>query len=48
MRLAANYKSEYLLEVGDIADARGDQFVDAQTQFDLSARYTLGKQTQLR
>lgn len=47
VRLAANYKSEYLLEVGNVQDARSDQFVDAQTQFDLSARYALGKQTQL-
>lgn len=47
MRLAANYKSKYLLEVTDIADERGDQYVDAQTQYDFSARYNLSKQTQL-
>ncbi|MDO3387280.1 TonB-dependent receptor [Gilvimarinus sp. SDUM040013] len=39
VRLAANYKSEYLLEVGDVSDSEEDVYVDAQTQLDLSARY---------
>ncbi|MDR5171757.1 TonB-dependent receptor [Methylobacillus flagellatus] len=47
MRLAANYKSKYLLEVNDIADSRSDQYVDAQTQYDFSARYNIAKQAQI-
>ncbi|SNR69328.1 TonB-dependent receptor [Methylobacillus rhizosphaerae] len=47
MRLAANYKSKYLLEVTDISDSRADQYVDAQTQYDFSARYNLNRQMQL-
>ncbi|MDO3380777.1 TonB-dependent receptor [Gilvimarinus algae] len=41
VRLAANYKSEYLLEVQDVTDADADVYVDEQTQLDLSARYYL-------
>ncbi|MCP8899433.1 TonB-dependent receptor [Gilvimarinus xylanilyticus] len=41
MRLAANYKSEYLLEVQDVTDAAEDVYVDEQTQLDFSARYYL-------
>jgi TonB-dependent receptor len=47
VRLAANHKSRYLLEVGDPLDADGDLYVDAQTQFDLSARLALSKQLSL-
>ncbi|QNM98371.1 TonB-dependent receptor [Chitinimonas koreensis] len=47
LRLAANYKSAYLLEVGDLLDARHDLYVDAQTQIDFSARYMLTRQVQL-
>jgi TonB-dependent receptor len=47
LRLAANHKSRYLLEVGDPLDAENDLYVDAQTQFDLSARVALGKHTSL-
>lgn len=46
-RIAANYKSRYLLEIGDLLDARRDAYVDAQTQFDLSASLRLSKSTQL-
>ena len=47
LRLAANYKSKYLLEVGDVADARKDQYVDAQTFYDFSMRYNVSKQVQI-
>jgi TonB-dependent receptor len=40
LRLAANHKSAYLLEVGDALDPAKDLTVDAQTQFDLSVRYS--------
>jgi TonB-dependent receptor len=47
MRLAANYKSEYLLEVQDVSDAVQDVYVDEQTQLDFSARYYLTEGMQL-
>jgi TonB-dependent receptor len=47
LRLAGNHKSRYLLEVSDVLDANRDLYVDAQTQFDLSARYALSKSLQL-
>jgi TonB-dependent receptor len=47
LRLAANHKSGYLLEVSDVLDASRDLYVDAQTQLDLSARVSLGKAMQL-
>ncbi|MBL8507858.1 MAG: TonB-dependent receptor, partial [Chitinimonas sp.] len=43
LRLAANYKSAYLLEVSDVLDARRDVYVAGQTQYDFSASYKLGK-----
>lgn len=43
VRLAVNRKSRYLLEVGDPRDASRDLYVDAQTQVDLSARYSISK-----
>ncbi|MTV36581.1 TonB-dependent receptor [Duganella radicis] len=47
-RLAVNYKSDYLLEMGDdILDAGQDRIVDAQKQVDFSASYQLSKQVQL-
>ncbi|GAB3243103.1 TonB-dependent receptor [Chitinimonas naiadis] len=46
-RIAANYKSRYLMEIGDVLDSRRDAYVDAQTQFDLSATLRLSKHTQL-
>lgn len=39
LRLAANYKSEYLLEVGDLTDKKKDVYQDEQTQLDFSAAY---------
>ena len=38
-RLAANYKSEYLLEVNDISDAQKDVYQAEQTQLDFSMSY---------
>ncbi|WP_373987192.1 TonB-dependent receptor [Duganella sp. BuS-21] len=47
-RVALNYKSSYLLEMGDdILDAGQDRIVDAQKQVDFSASYQLSKQVQL-
>jgi TonB-dependent receptor len=47
-RLALNYKSPYLLEMGDdILDAGQDRIVDAQKQVDFSLSYQLSKQVQL-
>ena len=39
MRLSANYKSKYLLEVTEPLDADYDTYVDAQTQLDFSISY---------
>jgi TonB-dependent receptor len=47
LRLAANHKSKYLLEVGDPLDAGADLYVKAQTQWDLSARLALSRQVSL-
>ncbi|MDX2218035.1 MAG: TonB-dependent receptor [Burkholderiales bacterium] len=47
VRLAANRKSPYLLEVGDVLDAGKDLTVDSQTQVDFQLRYRLTKQIQL-
>jgi TonB-dependent receptor len=44
VRLAANHKSDYLLEVGDALDPDGDLTVDAQTHIDLSLRYSFSRQ----
>jgi TonB-dependent receptor len=47
-RIAANYKSPYLLELGDdILRPEQDRIVDAQTQVDLSLSYQLTRQVQL-
>ena len=47
-RLALNYKSQYLLEMGDdILDGGQDRIVDAQKQVDFSLSYQLSKQLQL-
>ncbi len=43
VRIAANRKSRYLLEVTDVLDGSRDLYVDAQTQIDLSARYAVSK-----
>ena len=47
LRLAANHKSRYLLEVGNPLNADNDLYVAGQTQLDLSARWALNKQTAL-
>lgn len=47
LRLAANYKSEYLLEVDDISSKSGDIYQDEQTQLDFSAAYDLTEQLKL-
>ncbi|WP_449192353.1 TonB-dependent receptor [Thauera sp.] len=47
MRLAANHKSGYLLEVNDIADKRYDDYVSAQTFYDFSLRYSLTERAQI-
>ena len=47
-RLAMNYKSPYLLELGeDVLDARQDRWVDSQKQLDLSMSWTLNRRWQL-
>jgi TonB-dependent receptor len=47
-RLAMNYKSPYLLELGeDVLDASQDRYVDTQKQLDLSMSLKLDKRWQL-
>ncbi len=46
-RLALNYKSPYLLEVGDVFDAGRDLKVDAQKQLDFALRYQLNPRVSL-
>lgn len=41
VRLAANYKSEYLLEVNDISAKEYDVYQSAQTQWDFSMAYNI-------
>ncbi|MFZ5483624.1 MAG: TonB-dependent receptor [Pseudomonadota bacterium] len=43
LRLAANHKSKYLLEVADLDDADTDLYVDGQTQYDFAAHYKVNK-----
>ncbi|SFV16036.1 TonB-dependent receptor [Pseudoduganella namucuonensis] len=48
-RLALNYKSDYLLELGsDILNPAQDRIVDSQKQLDLSFAWQLTKQLQLQ
>ena len=47
LRLATNYKSEYLLEVNDLASQDGDIYQAAQTQLDLSAAYEINPQVKV-
>lgn len=47
MRLSANYKSNYLLEVLDPMDANYDVYVDDQLQLDFSLRYYLTESIKL-
>ncbi|MCH2040208.1 MAG: TonB-dependent receptor [Saccharospirillaceae bacterium] len=44
LRLAANYKSEYLLEVQDPTEKSEDIYQAAQTQLDFSSAYTINSQ----
>ncbi len=46
-RIAANYKSEYLLEVTDAEDEQGDVFIDSQLSLDLLARWNISEGTQV-
>ncbi|WEF34448.1 TonB-dependent receptor [Pseudoduganella chitinolytica] len=47
-RLALNYKSPYLLELGDdVLDASADRMVDTQKQLDFSLAWQLNKRVQL-
>ena len=47
LRLSTNYKSDYLYEVAAVNDQAHDQFVDAQTHVDFTARYFLTDELQL-
>ena len=47
LRLAANYKSKYLAEVGDITDSAYDVYADDHLQLDLSAKWTFARGMQL-
>lgn len=47
MRLSANYKSNYLLEVTEPMEADGDAYVDDQMQLDFSLRYYLTESIKL-
>lgn len=47
MRLSANYKSNYLLEVLDPLEANKDAYVDDQVQLDFSLRYYLTESIKL-
>lgn len=47
LRLAANYKSEYLLEVTDAGSEQGDVWVDSQLSLDFLARWNATKGTQI-
>ncbi|MEX3773764.1 TonB-dependent receptor [Pseudomonas sp. MYb118] len=47
MRVAANYKSSYLYEIGSVADKRQDQYVDDQLFVDFKAGYFITPELQL-
>lgn len=47
VRLSANFKSNYLLEVSEPLDARYDVYVDDQLQLDFSLRYFLNDSIKL-
>ncbi len=47
MRLATNYKSEYLAEVGNLENSKGDVYQSAQTQLDFNASYKMTEQLKL-
>lgn len=47
LRLAANYKSEYLAEVGDVSDSQYDIYADKHMQVDFTAKWTFRPGMQL-
>lgn len=47
LRLAANYKSRYLAEVGDVTDTAYDVYSDDHLQLDLTAKWHLTKGMQV-
>ena len=47
VRFAANFKSDYLAEVGDITDEAYDVQSDNHLQFDLTSKYQIAKGMQL-
>ncbi|WP_333797794.1 TonB-dependent receptor [Rheinheimera sp.] len=47
VRLAANYKSKYLAEVGDISDSAYDVYADDHLQLDFSSKYKINSGVQL-
>ena len=47
LRLAANYKSKYLAEVGDITDSGYDVYADDHLQLDFTAKWTFARGMQL-
>ncbi|MBU2224013.1 MAG: TonB-dependent receptor [Gammaproteobacteria bacterium] len=47
LRLAANYKSAYLAEVGDITDSTYDVYADDHLQLDFSSKYKVNSGVQL-
>jgi TonB-dependent receptor len=47
LRLAANYKSKYLAEVGDVTDAGYDVYSDEHMQLDFTGKWTIRRGMQL-
>jgi TonB-dependent receptor len=47
LRFAATYRAEYLDEIAFTGDASEDRWVDAHTQFDISARYNVSDNLQV-
>lgn len=47
LRLAANYKSKYLAEVGDVTDSAYDVYSDDHMQLDFTAKWTFQRGMQL-
>ena len=47
LRLAANYKSKYLAEVGDITDSAYDVYSDDHMQLDFTGKWTIRRGMQL-
>ncbi|MDX3773680.1 TonB-dependent receptor [Chromatiaceae bacterium AAb-1] len=47
LRLAANYKSKYLAEVGDVTDADYDVYADDHLQLDFTAKWNIRRGMQL-